>query len=1019
MASARAENGAVLAVPSAGEYTARYTAIDGVGGAHTLEVGEFTAVDHPVILKMEQEGCQVGVRYEIEEQLCLYLDGEYPTDYAVFYQNGERVTVEDGGFIPTKAGVYFVRYFARVNDISVERVLRLNCAKSGWAILSGENVEVINGFDLPVWASDDGDGLFVGAVESTTITYKNKLDLNALNFTADQNTTDSIIRFTPYYSPESTYGAANNYVITLTDAYDLRNKITVDLHAHGGFNYYGYVWLNYDGRTLARESESGNANIYSLSQFGALVYSNMGRDTRGTPFYLQYDKDDKAFYITTYGNRWQLLDLDNGEQVGYGKEWKGFTTGEVYVSLEIKTDTSSAVVITEIGGQSVAGIELDDTTAPLTYVTYPALAEESESLPDGKIGTAYSLPSLVAYDFVSGECDVEAKLTAGGVDYTSLISGGTFTPTAGGSYEYQLTATDEAGNVSATSFTFDVYETISEITLSLASYDADEVIAGSWFTIPEIIACGGSGLKKVTFAVSLGGETLEPDDLGRVFLGDAGEIEFEATAVDFLGSTVTDTLTITVNASAEPVISVAGVPWAAFDDQTFVLPDFTATDYSKAAGEEGRSLDRFVKLDGDVIYSVVGGEASGSLTVANLSVGDHTVIYCAGTETNILASKEFTIKSVSAVSLKDFLVSYDYDDGCASSTVTSTADGKGVLNAASGNKGFAFVNPASAYDLQITFSGYESAKTQQSIDVVLTDFIDQRISVVLSFTRSGSKSQLRINGTGAAVVFDGSLEKIDSYISFAYNNLTKYVTTTDGANLIKIERDSQGAAFNGFPSGLVRVAFELRGASGDCAVNVQKIGNQVFNGEGEFSDLVGAQIGFNGEIAAATVKMNDTIVLPSAYAQDVMTGKTDVKLTVSRGSRKLIDGVAATSPVSFTFDSFGYYKVEYSAVDAHGKKSSATFTYRCRDDVPPTLTVNGELPATASVGDEITLPAYEADDNYIEANVTIYVTAPDGSSVKIFGDKVKFTLEGRYRVTYYAIDDDYNVTTKSFVVEVK
>ncbi len=1012
----RAENGAVLTVSRSGNYIFRYVAIDGAGAEHALEKGGFSATDRPVILEEEEQICQVGYPYEIEKKLCLYLDGKYPTGYTVFDDSGNRIFVADGTFTPDREGTYFVRYFATVDGISVERVLKLNCIKTGWAMLDGEKFTAESGFSLPSYATDKGSGLLLATNESNAFSLKNKLDLTSLS------PTDNVIRFTPLWSEKLGYGGASAYSVVLTDAYDPNNKVTVRIFAHGGFTKYAYVTLNYDGRGLARYSEYGG-KVYDWDNFGCLVTSGMGRAAIGNPFYIQYDNAEKAFYIDCHGSRYQLLDLDDGEQVGYGREWTGFTTGEVSVEVNIECLKPSAVVVTELGGQSLGGKKLDDTVAPKMKISAPErFASDGPRMPDGEVNKFYPLPSFSAYDLVSGKCDVAISLIRIGENATLTVKDGGFVPDKAGEYRYAASAKDEAGNVTSVAYNFTVSEVLESIALSLADYDETIVKAGSRFVIPSIGASGGSGEKTISFTASLNGEPLYPDDLNRVYLHDRGELKITATAIDYLSTTVTEELVINVLAESSPVIEVTGVPYASFTGVPVILPDFTATDYAKNVGDAARFPDRFVTIDGKLIYSVKGDVTDGSLTVNGLTVGKHIVRYCAGSPDAETAGKSFEITVVPASSLKDFFIPYDYDESCSDSTVVSSADGYGVLNVSTGNKGFSFVNPVSAYGFGATFSGLSEAGGQSATEIVLSDLIDPEISVRLSFTTDDKKTYLRINRGGKAIGFVGSIRDVDKYIEFGFDSATNYITSASGSGLVRIERCENGAIFRGFPSGSVNVSFELIGVgSGGGSVNVFRLGNQIFNGSQEFADLVGPQIGYNGAVASCNVSVGSSITLPAAYARDVITGKAEVLVTVKRGSRVLsgFESVTANVPHVLAFDRYGYYTVTYTATDLGGKTTKNTYTFNCKDDVPPELTVDGNIPGTAKTGSEITLPEATATDNYSDVTLTVYVTAPDGSTTKITNGKIVFSLAGKYRITYFATDDDYNSSSKTFVTEVR
>ena len=1005
---------ATLTIPRSGEYTLRYVAIDGAGAEHTLDRASFTAIDRPVILEADEETVQVGYPYEIEKKLCYYLGGEYPTGYAVFDgTTGERVSVTDGAFAPTRAGTYFIRYFATVDGVPTERVLRLNAVASGWYLLDGEKFTVKNGYKLPVYANDKGSGLLIATAETNTFSVKNKINLSALA------PTDDLIRFTPLRSESIGYGGASSYTVTLTDALDPSNRVVIRAIAHSELTKYAYVYLNYDGRTLARYSEYDGA-VRDWDGFGCLVTNGMGRAAIGNPFYIRYDNAEKAFYIDCHGSNYQLLAPCDGEQVGYGKEWKGFTSGEVYMEVSIGCNRPSAVVLTAIGGQNLGGESLSDVTAPVVAITAPErFVLDGDRMPDGEVNKFYPLPAFSAYDFVSGEREVAISLTRGGEIVTAALTSGGFTPSDAGEYVYRAQATDEAGNATEIAYRFTVCETLPPVSITLGAFDETSVKAGSRFTIPSLEVSGGSGEKTVSFKAYLNDEPIEPDDLNRVYLTDRGELKIVATATDYLSTETTETLVIDVLSGDKPVIEVRGVPHAAFAETRIVLPDFTVTDYSRT--DEGRYPDKFVAVDGTIVYSVSGGEESGSLTLEELTIGKHTIKYCAGTETDTLAEEIFEIEIVSASDPTSFFVPYDYDETCGGA-VTSGADGNGIYNISDGNKAFRFVNPVSADGFTARFSGLAAHGSQTSTDVVFTDLLDPSVSVRFRFAASDKKTFLRVGGTGKEIGFDGSIREVDKYIEFGFDAASNYVVSASGSKLVAIERDESGAIFRGFPSGAVIVSFELRGVGEDGgSVNVLRLGNQVFGTSGGFTDNVGPQIGYLGSIVSGTVSKGTTITLPAAYARDVITGSAEATLTVKRGS-KIADGleeVPATEARTFTFDRYGYYTVTYYSTDGNDNTTRNAFTFYCRDDVSPEITVDGTLPETAVKGSEITLPSATVTDNYSEATLTIYVTAPDGSTAKITDGKLKFELVGKYRVTYFAADADYNTSGKTFIVEVK
>ncbi|MFR6640989.1 MAG: hypothetical protein ACLUSP_06415 [Christensenellales bacterium] len=219
-----------------------------------------------------------------------------------------------------------------------------------------------------------------------------------------------------------------------------------------------------------------------------------------------------------------------------------------------------------------------------------------------------------------------------GENATLPVKNGGFVPDKAGEYRYAASAKDEAGNVTSVAYNFTVSEVLESIALSLADYDETIVKAGSRFVIPSIGASGGSGEKTISFTASLNGEPLYPDDLNRVYLHDRGELKIAATAIDYLSTTVTEELVINVLAESSPVIEVTRTVCFVYRcsaDSSGLYGD----GLRKKRRRRGSFPDRFVTIDGNLIYSVKGDVTDGSLTVNDLTVGKHIVRYCAGSPT--------------------------------------------------------------------------------------------------------------------------------------------------------------------------------------------------------------------------------------------------------------------------------------------------------------------------------------------------------------------------------------------------
>lgn len=1006
----------------AGSYSISYTATDAFGNISTLSLADFNVRNVPVIFPIDKAYVNIGSYFTVTSQKCIYNNNEYDTTYQVTSPSGKSVTVANGRFLANERGEYRIKYSASISGYTAERVQIVEAVYLTDSIISTSGkIEIARNYDVPNNVATDRTGLLLTVNGNSSFDLKNKIDLSRLG--ANQN----IIQFLSYNIPGKK--GATSYTITLTDAYNSRKKVSVTVLAHSGYSNLAYVQLNYDGRPLARYSEYGGI-VYDWPKFGCLVEDGMGRINPSNYFYLQCNYEEREFYINCFGSRYLLLDLDNGEQVGFGKEWDGFTTGEVYLSMAIDTPDYTGILLTEIGGQRLDGISIEDNTPPQVYFVYPeCFVENNGVLPVAQVNKKYNLLTATAYDLVFGETDVEYILRYGNENENlySSVTNGAFTPTRVGTYHYTIKATDLLGNKVEYNYSFDCLQNVEKISVDFENYNQQTAIAGTYFRLPKLVSTGGSGEVKISYDLYMNNKKVYTDDIGEIFLDTSLPLRLVVSAKDYIGTEIISgaELTIPVIIPENPVIIIDGMPDAIVADTEITLPDFTAVNYNFPLDSADRNAYKMVSVNGTMIYSEKGDIKIGSLKYTVGNVSSIIVKYSAGiSSSNILSEKTFVIPVIQPDNIRNFFTAYNYDSTCAATTVSSDVSSKGVTFVANGNKGIKFVNPVSAANLNLTFSGIEGKNYQQSLVIILTDYENERISVSFVLTQIDGVVYLNINGRSSKLIrLTGSLNSIDDYISIAYAYANNSLTDNAGNALARIETDYLGNRFNGFPSGLVRVAFEFRDvpAGKEASINIYRISNQTL-GMVTMNDIVGPQIWLERQLYSGTVRKGDTLVIPKAKAQDVLFGKSNIVVTVRFGSSvyNSISSKSTDTNYTITFDRYGYYRVIYTATDKNGNTSQQSFVYYCRDDVAPQLTIkSGTIPKSVTSGMVIELPEAEVNDNYSDVTLSVLLVSPDGSTVKLTGSTVTLTKKGKYQIVYFATDYDYNVATIVYDVEVK
>lgn len=998
----------------AGSYKVLYESEDSFGNKTQYMYTTFEAEDWPYIGTLAPIYVNIGELYIPEELKCIYLGDYYDTVYSVYDENGNQVDLTNGGFVPNTLQNYKVVYTASVDGKiqTEERILAAAYIPGSIFEYDKNNVSVINDYPIPKYSSHKGNGVYVKVDNSNKIVWERTIDLSQLSLK------DNIVEWMPYAEDNCLEA---NYTITLTDVHNEKNKVSIRYLRHASLAHLGYANISYDGRRLARSSEYNGA-IMESQDFGTLIVNSFGRLKDGTFLSLRMDYSENRFYIND--DNWFLLDLDDGSQVGYGKEWSGFTTGEVILQFEVECDKIGGCIITEVGGMKLGGYTLEDKTAPYLYFDASSnFIDNNGVYPVAKVNEKYPLLTAVAYDNAFGECDVDYTIYYNG-ETTNLYdasSGGVFIPTREGVYTYIISAQDPLGNKAMRTGEFTALSQISEIVIGFEDFDESQLVGGNYFKVPNIKRSGGSGLVTYQYNVTLNGAAVAVEDCGEIYLEQSGDLVFEFTATDYLGTTVQKNWAYVVSAESLPVIRVNGIPISVVYGDTVYLPDFTATDFNYAKGEKGYDAYRCIKINGALIFAGQGGKVIGSRSYVVNETEYLTVEYWAGNDANNLtAVKVFKIPVIKKDSVANYIVPTDYNESCKDTIVENRSSENGIGYVVNGNKAFTILNPVATRSLALRFSGIEGYSGQEYTDIRLTDYNDSRNQIVLRIKEVNGAYYLNINGNSStSIKLTGSMAKLDSYITLEYSQEALGLLDENGNVLVKFDRNVIGNEFEGF-SGLAIVSFELVNVTNQGSINIYQVGNQIFSQADKFRDIVGPQIWYERKMSSTKMMIGDKLIVSKAYAQDVLSGSATVTVTINtpKGIWNGVSGGAANKEYNVTLDAYGYYTIIYKAIDANGAETTERFVYYCQDIITPQLTVNGQVATSIIVGEKLELPSANYSDNYSNCTLSIIVISPDGASIKVDDNSFKPVMIGTHYVVYYLVDADYNISVQKFKVEV-
>ena len=367
-------------------------------------------------------------------------------------------------------------------------------------------------------------GLAVDLFAGETLTVNKMLDVSKLSY--DGAAFESIISL--YVAPYTLYSEdVSQLRFTLTDAYDEANQVTVVLkkftttvienektyaiHSYvtAGANTQQQIGLE---RIATGDFDYGDGNLYKVHKnnfYGSAIQFSMTGGFKDVGSYV--GKDEVAFSMD-YENgeiysqtvragitqRGLVTDLDDRRL--YDDLWQGFTTGEVYLSVEAMNykAPSCRFVITDLLGISQELMQKNsfkDEQAPAIAVQFNG----ESGVPQAIVGREYPVFTATAQDNYDGEVSVHTAVWANYKKMNAFrlsLTNGRFIPLQEMEYSIVYTAKDRAGNISEEVVRVAAVSDLDRISIQLGE-KALSGKAGTEFEVAAPNLFGGTGNKYV------------------------------------------------------------------------------------------------------------------------------------------------------------------------------------------------------------------------------------------------------------------------------------------------------------------------------------------------------------------------------------------------------------------------------------------------------------------------------------------------------------------------------------------
>ncbi len=848
--------------------------------------------------------------------------------------------------------------------------------------------------------------------------------------------------------------AMNGVSIHLTDVNDPENRLTIKL-----FNIDKSQLVYSHVRAAAADQVLAGYNVvddclyvdnwgYRVQHtfFGAFAASGTGFDLRKSRVAFYYDYEEKRVLAEEWGlgkNKMCLVaDLDDTRLCG-GEAWKGFSTGEVELSIELSG------VIYDQAGIAIYSIDGTDLSKDTLAYEKPSILVNAEYV-EGLKGKKFTVPEASAYDASGAEIGVKTQVVyvaENGKEYDINVRNGAFDTRRAGKYRIRYFAVDRYGNEQTKEIEIIAHEQYDDLTASADVADVYKMGKTGQsiplFPVEEVAVANALGGASASVALTYGGKGVAFEN-GAFKPQKAGVYTVAYTFTDGVSREFTFTYDVEVELETELIIDGSIPEYVGFiEGNAYKLYDLFVIDYE----EGGEPVKADIYIDGEkyegeeYLPSVSATEGKDTAEVIRYvrleyKYGDEVLVSYSLPVRNVYKYEPLYLgATLIGENVKFRLERYFYAESGVNIDLNKKGDAL-LLETTEKDAIAKFLQPLTAHGLNLVFditgklTSYEKIDTNvKAIHVYITDAQDKDKAIKLTFVADGDKTKLYVNGVAAVGTPSGALNgtspnpfdiKLDALSGGIVN-------TKDSQELAKIETYADGRAFVGFGD-TVYVGFEIEREDESKSANVEVIGVSGQNFSNVYDDDKTAPVvQVKGEMEMSYPKGSVMTVL-TATARDVLSNVTEVTVSVTHNgvavkdvNGKLLQSVPANVQYEVLLSEAGQYVVAYTAKDSRGAVSvPESFVIRSIVDRKPVITVNGEVPTTVKVGTKVTLPNFSV--SYLENNEEnlhygVYIT-PTNRYQYLTENTFTPDMVGTYRIRYFALDAYGNYAIWECVLEV-
>ena len=1012
---------------------------------------------------------------EIKTEYVLGDTATFPDSITVSY-NGSDYTATDGTLtypsrktmlassnVLDESGQYTVTYYFDVSGVHNKAIKKFTVKEKLYTLpdKNGSTIEVSSASNhlSAVSSNVDGnvtyqDGIIVTLKDGDTFYYNKPLDLRELH-ESGLKIIDFDARTVRNVNGNYLYDVENT-VVRLTDCYDPSVYIEFYISRDRVYSAAGFAYLragadNQDSVGLVPNVAAKPNNVLQkdVTVDGApycAYYTRGGSygtnidSVMGTGFQWSYDYDTGRIYAAyktssnggkTFNSVNRLItDVYDADINGTGSLFRGFTTGEVFLSVRCEDygGAEGRVEILSIGDMD--GVDLKSmVTEGLTFADDrdPQVTIEAKTNSDGTlfaaVGDKFPIPSARVIDVNSnGKADVKVYRGYGTEkEYAVAIVGGKFDVAYNDSYTIVYTAVDRYGKTGSAELKVYAMPTADGRSITLDIGTKKTLTAGCKVTLDtpslsDLNECYSGDVYVKIYAVHES-ETVEVDMTTLSFTPQySGKYEIRYEYGDGLFEyaysyeVVSGTESGYVSFMDKPVL-----PKYLVKGDKYKLDEIFAYKYDNGYPEKV-SATPYISFDG----------------AAPVEIQDLNAVKITGSVSARLLFKSGNVESEfsdaapivdvaedGGIRMKNYFVgdftAKDTDD----ETGNRVSEIKYTTNVSSGNAKLSFINPVAYRTFSFTYRILTGEANFDALRLTLTGkSYGETLTVEIT---NEVKPRYSINGSA-----------LDYAENFTFTGTgRKVISYTKKTNRLFI--GSYGIYQNfEFKDELFYLDIEFVNVTGASTIAVNQVNNQTISGAATADNTAPEIIGNNtdGEYALNEVL---TIRVPVFYDVLSQIDYSSVSFMVRDETGAYLtseDGVKLNSADWSTehrikLSSIGRYFVSYTVKDTAGRSTTMSYTVVCVDKTAPVITVtstNVNATMKVKVGATVSIKYTVTDDLTSADKISTYVHLFDENAQsyrKGVGDTFVADKKGNFSIVICAVDEAGNLATVKIALKVE